>query len=91
MALELSADTDRRVLKWISDALDEDHELEQFFESIPGFRSSVVVNPQHSPALGTPSQSPYFRECLPQANHPKVYRVCDLHPLFSYDTLMPDI
>jgi Family of unknown function (DUF6535) len=34
---------DGRILKWTFDALDEDHELEQFFEGIPGFCSSKVV------------------------------------------------
>jgi hypothetical protein len=43
-ASKLSADIDGRVLKWIFDALDEDHELEQFFEGIPGFCSSEVVD-----------------------------------------------
>ena len=40
----LSAKNDRRVLRRIFDALDEDHELEQFFECIPGFCSSEVVD-----------------------------------------------
>jgi Family of unknown function (DUF6535) len=42
-ALNLSAKIDGSVLKWIFDSLDEDSELEQFFESIPGFCSSNVV------------------------------------------------
>jgi Family of unknown function (DUF6535) len=43
-ASKLSTEIDGRVLKWTFDALDEDHELEQFFEGIPGFRGSKVVN-----------------------------------------------
>ena len=39
-----SAEIDRRVLRRTFDALDEDHELEQFFECIPGFCSSEVVD-----------------------------------------------
>jgi hypothetical protein len=39
-ALEPSAEMDIRVLKWTLNALDEDHEWEQFFEGIPGFCSS---------------------------------------------------
>jgi hypothetical protein len=40
----LSAEIDGQVLKWTFDALDEDHELLQFFEGIPGFCSSKVVD-----------------------------------------------
>ena len=48
-ASKLSVDIDGRILKWTFDAVDEDHELEQFLEGIPGLCSSkVVVNPQHS-------------------------------------------
>jgi Family of unknown function (DUF6535) len=43
-ALKLSAEIDGQVLKWTFDSLDEDHELEQFFEGIPGFCVSKVVN-----------------------------------------------
>ena len=39
-----SAEIDRRVLRRTFDALDEDQELEQFFECIPGFCSSEVVD-----------------------------------------------
>jgi Family of unknown function (DUF6535) len=47
-ASKLAAEIDGRVLSWTFDALDEDHELEQFFEGIPGFCSSNVVhNPQN--------------------------------------------
>jgi Family of unknown function (DUF6535) len=42
-ASKLSAEIDSRVLRWTFDALDEDHELEQFFEHIPNFCSSSVV------------------------------------------------
>ncbi|KAH9983039.1 hypothetical protein BJV74DRAFT_54068 [Russula compacta] len=38
-----SSEIDRRVLTWTFDSLDEDHELERFFSSIPGFCSSTVV------------------------------------------------
>ncbi|KAI0246131.1 hypothetical protein BJV78DRAFT_1286705 [Lactifluus subvellereus] len=43
-ASKLSAEIDGHVLGWTFDALDEDEELEQFFEGIPGFCSSEVVN-----------------------------------------------
>jgi Family of unknown function (DUF6535) len=43
-ASKLSAEIDGCILKWIFDALDEDHELERFFEGIPGFCGSKVVN-----------------------------------------------
>ena len=46
-ASALSAEIDRRVLRRTFDALDEDQELEQFFECIPDFcRSEVVDNPK---------------------------------------------
>ena len=38
------AGIDRRVLKHTFNALDEDHELEKFFDCIPGFCSSNVVD-----------------------------------------------
>jgi Family of unknown function (DUF6535) len=40
----LSSEIDHRVLEWTFDAADEDHELEQFFEGIPSFCRSNVVN-----------------------------------------------
>ena len=43
-ASKLSAEIDGHVLRWTLDALDEDQELEQFFEGIPGFCSSKAVN-----------------------------------------------
>jgi Family of unknown function (DUF6535) len=42
-ASKLSAEIDGRVLRWTFEALDEDHELEQFFEGIPSFCGSSVV------------------------------------------------
>jgi Family of unknown function (DUF6535) len=39
-----SAEADRLILKWTFDALDEDHEFEEFFEAIPGFCTSNVVH-----------------------------------------------
>ena len=38
-----SSEIDGRVLTWTFDSLDEEHELERFFSSIPGFCSSTVV------------------------------------------------
>jgi hypothetical protein len=35
---------DGRILKWTIDALDDDHEWEQFFEGIPGFLSSKLID-----------------------------------------------
>jgi Family of unknown function (DUF6535) len=43
-ASKLSAKIDGRALEWTFEALDEDQELLQFFEGIPGFCSSKVVN-----------------------------------------------
>ncbi|KAI0246132.1 hypothetical protein BJV78DRAFT_1158111 [Lactifluus subvellereus] len=43
-ASKFSAEIDCYVLRWTFDALDEDQELEQFFEGIPGFCSSKVVH-----------------------------------------------
>ncbi|KAI0296126.1 hypothetical protein B0F90DRAFT_1747471 [Multifurca ochricompacta] len=39
-----SSEIDNRALMWTFESLDEDHELERFFSSIPGFCSSTVVN-----------------------------------------------
>ncbi|KAH9972270.1 hypothetical protein BGW80DRAFT_1445982 [Lactifluus volemus] len=39
-----SAEINNRILTWTIHALDEDKELEQFFEAIPGFCSSPVVD-----------------------------------------------
>jgi hypothetical protein len=42
----LSAEIDYRALSWTFDSLDQDHELEQFFEGVPGFcTSNAVENP----------------------------------------------
>jgi Family of unknown function (DUF6535) len=46
---KLSGEIDGNVLKWTFDALEEDHELQQFFDGIPGFcDSNVVENPRAS-------------------------------------------
>ncbi|KAH9967632.1 hypothetical protein BGW80DRAFT_1340582, partial [Lactifluus volemus] len=46
-ASKLSAKLDGRVLRWLFDALDEDHEWEQFFKGIPDFcRSKAVTDPK---------------------------------------------
>jgi len=48
-ALEAPSEIDGRALMWTYEALDEDHELEQFFAGLPGFCGSKVVdNPQPS-------------------------------------------
>jgi hypothetical protein len=43
-ALNSPSEIDTRAFVWTFDCLDEDHELEQFFSSLPGFRSSNVVH-----------------------------------------------
>jgi Family of unknown function (DUF6535) len=43
-ASKMSAEIDGYVLKWTFDALDEDRELEQFFEAVPAFCTSQVVH-----------------------------------------------
>ncbi|KAH9954372.1 hypothetical protein BGW80DRAFT_1467817 [Lactifluus volemus] len=43
-ASNMSAEIDDHVLKWTFEALDEDHELEQFIEAIPAFCTSQVVH-----------------------------------------------
>ena len=46
-AWELSEEIDCRIFEWTLDALDEDHELEQFFEGIPGlYESKVIEDPE---------------------------------------------
>ena len=48
-----ASEIDGHILKWTFDTLAEDHELEMFFEKIPGFcNSKVVKNPQHLAKLG---------------------------------------
>jgi hypothetical protein len=48
-AWKLSAEIDSHVLEWTFDALDEDHELERFFEGIPGlYTSRVFRDPQQA-------------------------------------------
>ena len=42
-ALNSPSEIDARAFLWTFDTLDEDHELERFFASLPGFRSSKVV------------------------------------------------
>jgi Family of unknown function (DUF6535) len=57
-ASRLSEKLDGGVIRWLFDALEEDHELEQFFKGIPGFstsRQEVVTNPkQVMTNLGNP-------------------------------------
>ncbi|KAI9445699.1 hypothetical protein BJY52DRAFT_1194157 [Lactarius psammicola] len=43
-ALKSSSEIDTRAFMWTFESLDEDHELERFFSSLPGFRSSKVVD-----------------------------------------------
>ncbi|KAH9971387.1 hypothetical protein BGW80DRAFT_1322167 [Lactifluus volemus] len=43
-ASKLSGEIDGNVLKWTFDALEEDHELQHFFDGIPGFCDSKVVD-----------------------------------------------
>jgi Family of unknown function (DUF6535) len=46
-ASKLSTKLDGRVLSWLFEALDEDHQWEQFFKGIPGFcNSTEVTNPR---------------------------------------------
>ncbi|KAI0299099.1 hypothetical protein B0F90DRAFT_633069 [Multifurca ochricompacta] len=42
-AQKLSSEIDGRALTWTLESLDEDHELEQFFGSIPGFCNSLLI------------------------------------------------
>ena len=44
VALKSSPKRDARAFMWTFDSLDEDHELERFFSSLPNFRSSKVVD-----------------------------------------------
>ncbi len=43
-ALNSPSEIDTRAFMWTFDSLDEDHELERFFSSLPGFRNSKVVD-----------------------------------------------
>jgi hypothetical protein len=45
IALRQPTEMDSRALSWTLDALDEDHELEQFVAAIPGYYRSTTVNP----------------------------------------------
>ena len=45
IALKQSTEMDSRALSWTLDALDEDHELEQFVAAIPGYYRSTTVSP----------------------------------------------
>ncbi len=60
-ALNSPSEIDARTFMWTFDSLDEDHELERFFSSLPGFRSSKVVNDP------LPSLTPEQKEKLCQA------------------------
>ena len=43
----MSEEIDKRVCKWTLNALDEYHELERFFEIIPGlYHSEVIEDPE---------------------------------------------
>jgi hypothetical protein len=53
-ALGLPSDIDCRALIWAFETLDEDDEIEKFFEGIPGFCSSAVVSYPHA-AFKTPN------------------------------------
>jgi hypothetical protein len=44
VALKASPEIDARAFMWTFDSLDEDHELERFFSSLPNFRCSKVVD-----------------------------------------------
>jgi hypothetical protein len=45
---ELSSELDSRILKWTVESLTDDYELEMFFEAVPGyFNSKLVDTPQH--------------------------------------------
>ena len=45
IALRQPTEMDSRALSWTLDALDEDHELEQFVAAIPGYYRSTTVRP----------------------------------------------
>ena len=45
IALRQPTEMDSRALSWAVDALDEDHELEQFVAAIPGYYRSTTVRP----------------------------------------------
>ena len=46
-AWEFSEKIDGHVFKWTLNSLDEDHELEQFFEGLPGlYKSKVIEDPK---------------------------------------------
>jgi Family of unknown function (DUF6535) len=65
---KLSEQLDGQVLRWIFDALREDHELEQFFNGIPHFcRSKVVTNPKQ--ALAKLNNSELARGLATFLNH----------------------
>jgi hypothetical protein len=66
-ASEGSPELDSRVVKWTVEALSEDEELEEFFESIPGFCTPKVVihlRAQLSPEVWKKTSSVFLRRTL---------------------------
>ncbi|KAH9983038.1 hypothetical protein BJV74DRAFT_852179 [Russula compacta] len=70
-----SSEIDRRVLTWTFDSLDEDHELERFFSSIPGFCSSTVVADPHGTFI-RPNESKLIISLVPNTIKQRRSAIC---------------
>ncbi|KAI0294089.1 hypothetical protein B0F90DRAFT_1758947 [Multifurca ochricompacta] len=80
IALGQSTEMDARALAWTLDALDEDHELEQFLAAIPGYYRSTTVRPPgvalehltHHEGLDSPLEARIFDLLCPRGTAPNV-------------------
>jgi hypothetical protein len=80
IALKQPAEMDSRALSWALDALDEDHELEQFVTAIPGYYRSTTVQPPdvalehlvHHEGLDSPLEARILDLLCPRGTAPEV-------------------
>jgi Family of unknown function (DUF6535) len=78
IALMQPPEMDSRALSWALDALDEDHELEQFVAAIPGYYRSTTVSPPrealkhltHHEGLDSPLEARIFDLLSPRGTAP---------------------
>jgi hypothetical protein len=78
IALMQPTEMDSRALSWALDALDEDHELEQFVAAIPGYYRSTTVSPPrealkhltHYEGLDSPLEARIFDLLSPRGTAP---------------------
>ena len=78
IALRQPTEMDSRALSWAIDALDEDHELEEFVAAIPGYYRSTTVKPPrealkhltHHEGLDSPLEARIFDLLSPRGTAP---------------------